>query len=122
VVDQLDVDHRGGFGHAAGEADVFGAGGGIAAGVGVEQDEAGGAAQQALLEDLARLDRGAVDGAAEDLLVGEEVATDVEEEGSHYLLVALLVAQAEVACDLDGAVEAMTVGNAVPGEAAGAPA
>jgi hypothetical protein len=60
--------------------------------MGVEEHDAAGAAEQALLEDLARLDRGTLPGAAKDLLVAEEAVTDIQEERAHALLVALLVA------------------------------
>jgi hypothetical protein len=53
----------------------------------MEDHDAGAAAQQALLEDLARLDLGAMEGAAEDLRVAEDALADVQEERSHDLLV-----------------------------------
>src|ERR1700688_3543969 len=48
--------------------------------VGVEDHDASGAAQQALLEDLARLDVCAMEGAAKDLRVAEDTMADVQEE------------------------------------------
>ena len=61
--------------------------------MGVEEEDAGRAAQQALLEDLPRLDRRAVESAAVDLALAEEAAAAVEEERAHDLLVAHAVAQ-----------------------------
>ncbi len=49
----------------------------IAARMGVEEDHPGGAAQEPLLEDLARLDRGAVERAAEDLALAQQAMPGV---------------------------------------------
>ena len=97
MIDQAHAHHVRRLVHAPGEQQVLGAGERVAARVGMEEHHAGGAAQQALLEDLARLDGGAVQGAAEDLRVAEQAVPDVEEERSHHLLVALVVAQGQVA-------------------------
>jgi hypothetical protein len=90
----------------------------VAAWVGMEEHDAAGATQQALLEDLARLDRGAVEGAAEDLLLPEEAVADIEEERPHHL-VALLVAQRQEPSDLLGPAERSPVRDALAGQAAG---
>src|ERR1700688_3765005 len=87
--------------------------------MGVEEDETGGAAEEALLEDLARFDGGAVEGAAVGLLVADQAVADVEEEGSHDLLVALLVAEREVTRHQGGPFERLARRGAPVGEAAG---
>jgi hypothetical protein len=83
MVNQLDADQRRCVGHPPGEQQVRIAWRRIAAWVGMEDHDAGGAAQQACLEDLARLDLGATKGTAEDLLGAEQAVADVEEQRSH---------------------------------------
>ena len=84
------------------------------------KEHAGGSpAKQTLFEDLARLDHGAVEGAAEDLLLAEEVVADVEEQDAHHLLVALPVAQCQEAGDLVGPGEGLADRDALAGQAAG---
>src|SRR5215831_20944110 len=78
VVDEGDADDLGGGLHAAGEGHVLGRGRGVAARVGVEEHHAGGAAEEALLQDLARLDGGAVEGAAVELAVAEEAVPRIQ--------------------------------------------
>src|ERR1700726_4685023 len=119
VVRELDADQLAGLRHASREQQVLGARGGIAARVGVEDHDAGGAAQEALLEDLARLDGGAVEGAAEHLRVAEDAMVDVQEERSHDLLVALLVAQQQVPSDGPWRIERSLFRDALQGQAAG---
>jgi hypothetical protein len=119
VVEQLDADHRRRCGHAQGELHVFVAWRRIAARVGVKEHRAAGAAQQALLEDLARLDRGAVQGAAKDLLLAEEPVAGVEEERPHHLLVALLESQHQEAGHVLEPVERIPARDAVAGQPAG---
>jgi hypothetical protein len=85
----------------------------------MEEHDAGAAAKQALLEDLARLDFGAAEGTAEDLLVAEQAMADVEEQRSHDLLVALLVAEQQQPCGIVGAVERPPFRDLLPGQAAG---
>ncbi len=70
--------------------------------MGVKEHEASGATQEALLENLARLDRGAMKSASEDLPVAKEAVAYVQEECPHHFLVALLVAQQQEARDLSG--------------------
>ena len=119
VVHQLDAYQRRCIGHPPREQQIRVARRRIAARVGMEDHDAGGAAQQACLEDLARLDLGATEGTAEDLLVAEEAVADVEEQRSHDLLVALLVAQQQEPCDVVGAVERPPSRDLLPGQAAG---
>jgi hypothetical protein len=80
MVDQVDADQRRRIGHPPRELQIGVARRRIAARVGMEDHDAGGAAQQALLEDLARLDLGAMEGAAEDLRVAENAMANVQEE------------------------------------------
>ena len=85
----------------------------------MEDHDAGGAAQQALLEDLGRLDLGAMEGAAEDLRIAEDAMADVQEERPHDLLVALLVAQQQVPSDGPWGGERSLFRDALQGQAAG---
>jgi hypothetical protein len=61
VVDEVDADEGGGVVHAVGEELVVWGRRRIAARLGAEEDDAGGAADEALPEDLARFDGGAVE-------------------------------------------------------------
>src|SRR6202040_646471 len=107
------------IGHPLRELEVSVARRRIAARVGMEDHDAGGAAQQALLEDLARLDFGAMEGTAEHLRVAEDAMADVQEESSHDFLVALLVAQQQVPSNGTGWVEESLFRDALEGQAAG---
>ncbi|HXO41986.1 MAG TPA: hypothetical protein VN999_11080 [Thermoanaerobaculia bacterium] len=119
MIHEFDSDHFCGFGHAAREQDVLGVRRRVAAWMGVEEDEAGGAAEEALLEDLAGFDGGPVECAAEDLLMAEEAAAVVQEDGSHQLLVALLVVERQETRDVVGSSEGLAVRDAPVNEAAG---
>ena len=119
MVDELDSDHCRRLGHAAREQPILGAGRWIAGWMGLEEDETGGAAEEALLEDLARLDRGPVEGTAIDLLMTEEAVGGIQKQCAHQFLVTLLVAQGQETRYLIGSTEGLSVRHAPASKAAG---
>ena len=74
VVEDLDVEEAAGFDDHLGDADVFGAGRGVAAGVVVDDDDGGGEAADRLTEDLADAHDGGVEAAGVD---GVDMAGEV---------------------------------------------
>jgi hypothetical protein len=82
MVQQFDAHDAGGLGHPADEVPVLGTGRWITAGVSVEERHAACASQQALLQGLAGLDPGVMQGAAVDFLLSDQAVADVEEESA----------------------------------------
>ena len=80
VIEHAHIDDRQDLGERLGQFDVLTARQGAARGVVVRQDDRRGVQPQRLLDDLARVDRGPVDRAVEQLPPGEHLVAAVEEQ------------------------------------------
>ena len=80
MVEEFDADDFGGFADAASHAEVGIAGGRIAGGVIVDEDEAPGGVCDGGAEDIARMGHGFVDGAVGDLFLADETEAGIDEE------------------------------------------
>ena len=80
VIEHAHIDDRQDLGERAGQLDVLTARQGAARGVVVRQDDRRGVQSQRLLDDLARVDRGPVDRAMEQLPPGEHLVPTVQKQ------------------------------------------
>ena len=96
MIEQANPDDLPGVRHAAREAQILGTRGRISTRMGVKEDQKAGIAEQALLENLSRLDRSAIESAAKQLVVGHQTVSAVEKECPHHLLARPGVAQPKV--------------------------
>lgn len=117
MIEEADADELAGLGHASGEGQILRARRWVARGMGVEEDETVGAAQESPLDDRPRLDRRAAQGAAEDVALADQAVADVEIKGAHDLLVFLGVAEGEVRGDGFRSVQEVTPGHPDAGQA-----
>ena len=95
MVEDVDLQQLPGADEVAGDGEVGLGGGGVAAGVVVDEDERGGVGGDGGAEDLAGVDEGGVEDAGGDALGADEAAAGVEQDDVEFLdlLAAKLVAQ-----------------------------
>jgi len=117
VIDQSHPEELASFDHPPGEEEVFGAGAGVAARMGVEDEDPGGIAHQGLTVDRPRVDEDPIQGAPEELLLADHAVSGVEEEGSHDFLLHVAVAQAQVGGDVVGLAHRPALGQLEAGQA-----
>ena len=106
VVEEVDADEVAGLGHATGEGEVLGAGGGIAGGVVVAEDQARGVEGESDLEDGPGLDGSAVEGADVGDGPADQAVAGVEVDADHVLLRAGIEDLAEEAGHVAGMIHA----------------
>ena len=97
MIGQTNAEKRRCLAEQASEGNILGAGRRFTARMVVKQDDAGGADEKSLLENLSGLHGGAGEGSSVDLAVPEQAAGAAQEKRSENLLIAGAVAQVEVA-------------------------
>src|SRR5438093_1444596 len=111
VVEELNAEESAALVEAEGDAAVFGAGAGVAAGVVVDDDDGGGAGDDGVFEHLARVDEAAVKDADGDDAGLHHAVLGVEQEAAEVLLLQVAhLGHEEVGDVLRGADAGLLVG------------
>lgn len=117
MIVEEDFEVLGGFAEVFGGSEVVFAGGGVSAGVVVDEDDGGGSVAYGGAEDFPRVDEGGVGGAGGDGLHADELVAGVETEDTDFLDVVGPCFGVEVLEDDFGVVEGGVLGGVGSGEA-----